>query len=264
MKKELLKKTTKITRNLMESLWHDQAEEFLLYLDDYVFILGPFSDEFYQDKSSAYQVLKKISQQMSPDGIINLEIYPVSHDTRSCTVLVHFIAKKLHEHKHMRYVEQSVTIIWHLDGDGQLKINHIHYSIPRSHLSETADLSNMNYIDHEDDNALLLSVKVDQRHLRMISSSSIEYAQAKGHSTLIYMSYETVCAHMDWKNFLLEIKRDRRFMQVHRSYVVRCDAVKMIGKNYLEMNTGREVPVSAKNMKNVLEKLTGRSGTEQK
>lgn len=258
MKKELLKKTARITRNLMESLWCAQTEDFLLYLDDYVFILGPFSDEFYQDKESAYQVLQKVSDQMSPEGINNLEIYPIGNDTRSCTVLVHFVAKKLRNHKRLRYVEQSVTFIWHLDSKGQLKINHIHYSIPCSHLFETADLSNVNNTARENAEGLLLSVKVDQHHLRMISSSSIEYAQAKGHSTLIYMSYETVCAHMDWKNFLNEIKRDRRFLQVHRSYVVRCDAVKMIGKNYLEMNTGREVPVSAKNRKMVLARLTGR------
>lgn len=256
MKKELVKKTARITRELMEGLWNHQTEVFLPYLDDYTVILGPFSDEFYQDSTSAYRVLEKISEEVSPEGITNLEIYPIGSDTRSCTILVHFIAKKLRINN-MRYVEESVTLIWHLDHDQQLKIEHIHYSIPRTQLTDSAKA---NYIDQKNEEGLLLSVKVDQRHLRMISSSSIEYAQAKGHLTLIYLAYETVCAHMDWKNFLSDVKHDHRFLQVHRSYVVRSDAVKMIGKNYLEMNTGRKVPVSAKNMKMVLEKLTGRSG----
>lgn len=263
MKKALIRQAMMITKSMIEDLGNKKSLVYDNYLDDQVIIFGPFSDEFCHGRASVAEILKNIQETIDTDGILNEEMYPIAVDAHSCAILVHFIAKRLSSDHRADYAEQSVTFIWKVNKGHQLHIVHIHYSIPAPLKHPETDYERMTgpFPANETDDDLLLSIRDDQRHLRMISSSNIECAQADGHYAIIYMTNEVVHVRMSWKELLKELKKDQRFLQVHRSHVVRMDTVKMIGRNYVELKSGRRVPISEKNMSTVVSKLTGRNGS---
>lgn len=59
---------------------------------------------------------------------------------------------------------------------------------------------------------------------------------------------------MAWKKFLDMI--DRKFIRVHRSYVVQRNYIKLIKSNEILLLSGKSVPISRKHYKELEEKIT--------
>jgi DNA-binding LytR/AlgR family response regulator len=152
-----------------------------------------------------------------------------------------------------------MTLVWKLTKEEQLKICHLHFSTAHhySRLFESPlEVEHRSYTrnEHHSDEDDLITIKDDQHRIRIISLSAIEYACADGHNTIIYTHEETIHARMRWKEFLSHL--DTHFLQVHRSYVVKKESVKLVGKNYLETYSGNKIPVPVKNMHEIVNALT--------
>lgn len=257
MKKAYLNQAMMATRTIIKAFWKGQVEMISDYLYDDVVAIGPLDGEFYHTKEQVYETIKFLSGRCFIDNVTNQEIYPIVNELHTCVIVGHFVVSIATKDGKLHYVEQSLTLVWQLKKD-QLKICHVHYSIPHpyAHAFDVVKPSELqqNGSAPQEDGEDLISIKDDQRHIRFLSLSAIEYAKAEGHETIIHTLDETIRARMRWKEFLQCL--DDHFLQVHRSYVIKKESVKLIGKNYLELYSGERVPVSAKNVHEIVQALT--------
>ena len=91
------------------------------------------------------------------------------------------------------------------------------------------------------------------RNITSPKSQKLDKNMRKKRAEIEFCSAPTVIRPR-WKEFLKCL--DDHFLQVHRSYVVKKESVKLIGKNYLELYSGERVPVSAKNVHEIVQALT--------
>ncbi len=259
MKKEYLSRAMMLSREIIDNLWNKDTTLANQYFTDDIVGIGPYQGEFYHTKEQLMDTLETLCDMIFISEILNEEIYPVANELHTCVIVGHFVVKTIQKDKDINYMEQAVTLVWNLDKRGELSISHIHYSSPAVQsrffevFSSAKKANDIDYVkvQNADD---LISIKDANKHIRIISLSAVEYAKALGHDTMIYLHDETIQAKISWKTFLALL--DNRFIKVHRSYVVQRECVKLIGKNYLEMHSGDQVPVPVKNMRTVINALT--------
>lgn len=259
MKKEYLNKAMKLSRDILEQLWNKEPDIARQYFADDIVGVGPFQGEFYHTKEQVIETVETLCDMIFVSEILNEELYPVANELHTCVIVSHFIVKTIRKENDINYMEQSVTFVWNLDKNNELSLTHVHYSSPAAQsrffevFSSAKKADQVAYVktQNADD---LVSIKDANKHIRIISLSNVEYAKAQGHDTIIYTHDEAIIAKISWKAFTALL--DERFLKVHRSYVVQRECVKLIGKNYLEMHSGDQVPVPVKNMRPVVNALT--------
>ena len=263
MRKDMVNTVIEKTRQILESFWNKEVEPLDDFLSDEVIYIGPFSGQFVHGKKETLDLLKGTMDELTSCELRNEEFYPIVNENHTCVVCGRYISMSNKNNKELFYQGQRVTVIWVLTKDKELKITHIHLSSGNKYYNGNKEfpqgLSKLayNYLQDQiyaNKNNDLIHVKDDKKQIRLISLGDIEYAMALGHDTVIYMNNENIHAKITWKNFLELL--DNRFIQVHRSYVIQKSCVKLIGKKFLEMQSGDKIPVPAKNMKSVFYTLT--------
>ncbi len=263
MKKELLQKAIECTKEAVTRYWKHDCGYILDHLSSDVMMIGSSPNQFVFGRNEVMDDLKKNIKEKPVCHLMRQEFWSIANDRNTCTIVGRYLLRADMREKEIFEEEQRISFIWGLDSHRNLEIIHMHISNPMTIVEDETVFPHtigkrtyeylQNMIAANEQGRGTISFKDDRGHIRFVALPEIEYAMAQGHDTVVYTLSESIQAKISWKEFLKLL--DDHFLQVHRSYAVQKNYVKLISKNFLEMKSGDCVPVPVKSVSKVISAL---------
>lgn len=263
MNKKLVEKAINETRQCLIHYWHNDSNYVDSYFAEDIMWIGALQRQFIQGRKIVFDDLADTNRTNPICNLFQQEFWCISNDRNTCTIVGRYYVTTDKSVDEIISEQQRCTFIWKAV-NSELKLLHMHISSPVGYLEEgevfphKIGKATYKYLselaEKYDDKVNTLQVKDINGHIRFIFVGEIEYAEASGHYTTIFTVTEKITVKMAWKKFLDMI--DKKFIRVHRSYVVQRNYIKLIKLKEILLLSGKSVPISRKYYKELEEKIT--------
>lgn len=263
MNKNLIENAINETRQCLIHYWHNDSDYVNNYFSEDIMWIGALQRQFIQGKKLVYEDLADTNRTNPVCNLLQQEFWCIANDRNTCTIIGRYYVTTDKSEDEIISEQQRCTFIWKTV-DGELKLIHMHISSPVGYLEEgevfphKMGKATYKYLkelaEKYDDEHNTIKVKDINGHIRFIFTGEIEYAEASGRYTTIYTAAEKITVRTAWRTFLNML--DKKFVRVHRSYVVQKNYIKLIKANEILLLSGKKVPVSKQYYKEFEKNIT--------
>ncbi|MDO4299795.1 MAG: LytTR family DNA-binding domain-containing protein [Clostridia bacterium] len=251
MNKKLIEKAINETRQCLIHYWHNDSSYVDSYFAEDIMWIGALQRQFIQGRKIVFDDLADTNKTNPVCSLLQQEFWCISNDRNTCTVVGRYYVTTDDSVDEIISEQQRCTFIWKIS-EGELKLLHMHISSPVGYLEEGEvfphKIGKATYkyfcelAEKYDDKVNTLKVKDIDGHIRFILMGEIEFAEASGHNTIVCTVTEKITARITWKAFLKLL--DKKFVRVHRSYVVQRNYIKLIKPCEVLLISDKKIPVS--------------------
>lgn len=263
MDKQKIKEAIYETQQCLIRYWQKDNAYAVKKLTQDILWIGALADEYMQGVEAVKADLEETNRTNPLCHLLRQEFWCSLSDVNTCVVNGRYFVTTDNETGQIIQEQHRITFIWRLV-DKELKIAQMHISQPIGYLEEGEKfphkIGKMSYeylqslSEKYQKNYKSIQVKDLSGHIRFLSEAEIEFAEAKGHNTLIGGLNAILESRIEWKDFLKELGRD--FVRVHRSFVVNRRYIKILRTKEIEMQSGVKIPIPVKKRKEIYKNIS--------